>query len=132
MAESVCLRSVLRQFLTKWVTNYMPFFTLTEWCHLPTLYCLQVSAAGVWDTSVALACRANDVVSALPTAQLLIEVNKERMLTLASVRPLAVIGAAVQALKAPNCTSPFMSRPQLQGWLLVTPIAQLRLHVACL
>jgi hypothetical protein len=82
--------------------------------------CVQVSAVGVWDTPLALAVRAADIVTALPSAHLYSRLQQHKMVEMAIVTRLAlpVFNNAAAAFEDPTCCSPLMPKAQLLGQCL--------------
>jgi hypothetical protein len=76
---------------------------------------LQVSALGVWGTPLEVACRAADLVVALPTHYLLAKIYWNGHVAGILPKMVMVMQAASQMLKSPSSSSPFMSTSQLQG-----------------
>jgi hypothetical protein len=76
---------------------------------------LQVSALGVWGTPLEVACRAADLVVALPTQYLLFEIYWNGHPVCVHSMMIKLMQAASQLLRSPDSSSPFMSTSQLQG-----------------
>jgi hypothetical protein len=74
-----------------------------------------VSALGVWGTPLEVACRAADLVVALPTQYLLTKIFESDHTDSVYGKTLLVVRAAFITLRASPVTSPYITLPQLQG-----------------
>jgi hypothetical protein len=103
------------------VSSEYPCACTTEWTFCTNIHCLQVSAVGVWDTPLALALRAADMVTALPSAYLYSKLQQRevRVFTLVTQNAITAFDTAALAFEDPKCCSPFMPMGQLLGGCLM-------------